>query len=65
MFFRNLLLKMERKLLKDFFDVPVNVYPVGRLDYDSEGLLILTDDKFLNHYFLILCIIMKENIGYR
>jgi len=38
--------------LKDFFDVPSNVYPVGRLDYDSEGLLILTDDKKLNGYLL-------------
>jgi 23S rRNA pseudouridine2457 synthase len=38
--------------LKDFFDVPSNVYPVGRLDYDSEGLLILTDDKKLNNYLL-------------
>lgn len=41
-----------KKTLKDFFDVPVNVYPVGRLDYDSEGLLILTDDKKLNHDLL-------------
>ncbi len=41
-----------KKTLKDFFDVPANVYPVGRLDYDSEGLLILTDDKSLNDYLL-------------
>lgn len=41
-----------KKTLKDFFNVPVNVYPVGRLDYDSEGLLILTDDKLLNDYLL-------------
>ncbi len=41
-----------KKNLKDFFDVPSNVYPVGRLDYDSEGLLILTDDHFLNHQLL-------------
>lgn len=38
--------------LKDFFNVPPDVYPVGRLDYDSEGLLILTNDKKLNHALL-------------
>ena len=41
-----------KKSLKDFFDVPVDVYPVGRLDADSEGLLILTNDKALNHLLL-------------
>ena len=41
-----------KKTLKDFFDVPANVYPVGRLDYDSEGLLILTNDSLLNNYLL-------------
>ncbi len=41
-----------KKTLKDFFDVPINVYPVGRLDYDSEGLLLLTDDGRLNSYLL-------------
>ena len=44
--------KEGKKTLKDFFDVPVNVYPVGRLDYYSEGLLILADDKYLNDYLL-------------
>jgi len=36
----------------NFFKVPEDVYPVGRLDYDSEGLLILTNDQRLNHRLL-------------
>jgi 23S rRNA pseudouridine2457 synthase len=38
--------------LKDFFDVPSDVYPVGRLDSDSEGLLLLTNDPSVNHVLL-------------
>ncbi len=35
-----------RATLADFVDVP-GIYAAGRLDYDSEGLLILTDDRLL------------------
>ena len=52
----------KKKTLKDFFDVPLNVYPVGRLDYDSEGLLILTNDKKLNQ--LLLDPILKHQREY-
>jgi 23S rRNA pseudouridine2457 synthase len=41
-----------KRTLKDCFPVPGDCYPVGRLDYDSEGLLILTNDAAFNHRLL-------------
>ena len=35
-----------------FRDYPVRLFPVGRLDYDSEGLLLLTNDGDLMNYLL-------------
>ena len=37
-----------RSTLADYLTVP-DIYPAGRLDADSEGLLLLTDDGRLQH----------------
>ena len=43
----------DKKTLSDFFSaISKNIYPVGRLDFDSEGLLLLTDDKALTRQLL-------------
>lgn len=34
------------------FTFPKDAYPVGRLDHDSEGLLLITNDKSLNSQLL-------------
>ena len=42
----------DRKTLSDIYNFPKEVYPVGRLDMDSEGLLLLTNDKSLTDHLL-------------
>jgi len=39
----------DRKTVSELVDVGTRVYPVGRLDYNSEGLLIMTNDGELTY----------------
>ncbi len=39
----------DRQTVRDLVDVSQHVYPVGRLDYESEGLVLLTNDGELTN----------------
>lgn len=41
--------QFERKTVMDYLDIEERVYPVGRLDYDTSGLLLLTNDGDLTY----------------
>ena len=38
-----------RKTVRNLVDVPDHIYPVGRLDYESEGLVLMTNDGDLTN----------------
>ena len=39
----------DRKSVRDLVDLPGHLYPVGRLDYESEGLVLMTNDGDLTN----------------
>ena len=42
----------NEKIVVDLVDIPERIYPVGRLDKDSTGLLLMTNDGNLHHHLL-------------
>ena len=42
----------KRKVVTDLIDTNKRIYPIGRLDYDTTGLLILTNDGNLANYLM-------------
>ena len=41
-----------RKIVMDYFNTDKRLYPVGRLDYDASGLLIITNDGDLANFIM-------------
>jgi 23S rRNA pseudouridine2605 synthase len=39
----------DRQIVRDLIPLPGHLYPVGRLDYDSEGLILMTNDGELTN----------------
>lgn len=42
----------QKSTLANYMNIKKDIYPIGRLDYDSEGLLLLTDDGLLHNLLI-------------
>ena len=55
----------QETTVTEFLDYPVRVYPVGRLDKDSEGLLLLTNQGDLVNRIMRGVLKADVSVGYR
>ena len=46
--------RVEKNNIIDFISYPSRIFPIGRLDKDSEGLILLTDDGDIVNKILAL-----------
>ncbi len=44
--------EFDRETVVDLIEVPERIYPIGRLDYETSGVLLLTNDGDLTHKLL-------------
>ena len=51
-----------RKTVLDLIDVEERIYPIGRLDYDSSGLLLLTNDGDIYNKIIHPRVAIDKNI---
>lgn len=50
-----------RKTVLDIVNVQERIYPIGRLDYDSSGLLLLTNDGSIYNNIIHPRVAIKKN----
>lgn len=57
--------ELGRKTILDLVPAELKeykIFPVGRLDYDTKGIILLTNDGDFMNKWLVLKVVFKKNI---